>query len=258
MLNFWNGNKSWTRQQHEIDVLRAVLQAQKLPCNIFHDVTDYPLASDEANIFTFGIDLTTTVAGNRKFAKGTYLVVPHAICGGILGCRVLIVRYGEQDQFAHLSISELKQRIAGIPGTWADAELLRQNGFKVLEQGTLAQQFLLLQEGQCDFIPLGINEAQSLLDDYAHEMGRLSIEPSLMLYYPLPIVFYIHPAQPKLQKAIQKGLVQIDHSGELESIYQKHYGEAVLRMNPKQRKMIPIVNYQLSDKWNEFRPMYLE
>lgn len=74
-------------------------------------------------------------------------MVPHAICGGILGCRVLIVRHGEQDQFAHLSISELKQRIAGIPGTWADAELLRQNGFKVLEQGTLAQQFYCYKKG---------------------------------------------------------------------------------------------------------------
>lgn len=257
MLNFWNGNKSWTRQQHEIDVLRAVLQAQELPCNIFHDTTDYPLATDEANIFASGTDLTTTVTGNRKFAKETYLIVPHAICGGILGCRVLIVRRDEQDQFAHLSLSELQQRIAGIPGTWADAELLRQNGFKVLEQGTLAQQFLMLQEGLCDFIPLGINEAQSLLDEYSHDTDRLVIEPSLMLYYPLPIVFYVHPAQPQLQKVIQKGLLQIDHNGGLERLYQKHYGESVLRMNSKQRKEVPLVNEQLSDEWREFKPIYL-
>ncbi|EGQ9611784.1 substrate-binding periplasmic protein [Vibrio cholerae] len=258
MLNFWNGNKSLTRQQHELDVLRAVLQAQQLPYDIVHDATNYPLAADEANIFAFGTDLTTTVAGNLKFAKGTYLMVPHAICGGILGCRVLIVRRDEQDQFAQLSLSELQQRIAGIPGTWADAELLRQNGFKVLEQGTLAQQFLLLQEGLCDFIPLGINEAQSLLDAHSHETGRLAIEPSQMLYYPLPIVFYVHPAQPQLQEVIQKGLLQIDHNGGLERLYQKHYGESVLRMNPKQRKVIPLVNKQLSDEWNEFKPMYLE
>ncbi|EOX4127738.1 substrate-binding periplasmic protein [Vibrio cholerae] len=257
MLNFWNGNKSWTRQQHELDVLRAVLQAQELSCDIIHDVTDYPLAADEANIFALGTDLTTTVAGNLKFAKGTYLMVPHAICGGILGCRVLVVRRGEQDQFAQLSLSELQQHIAGIPGTWADAELLRQNGFRVLEQGTLVQQFLLLQEGLCDFIPLGINEAQSLLDEHSYETGRLVIEPSLILYYPLPIVFYVHPAQPQLQEVINKGLLHIDHNGELERLYQKHYGESVLRMNPKQRKVIPLVNKQLSDEWREFKPIYL-
>ncbi|EKF9986819.1 transporter substrate-binding domain-containing protein [Vibrio cholerae] len=257
MLNFWNGNKSLTRQQHELDVLRAVLQAQEIPYDIFHDVTDFPLASDEANIFALGTDLTTTVAGNLKFTKGTYLMVPHAICGGILGCRVLVVRRGEQDQFAQLSLSELQQRIAGIPGTWADAELLRQNGFQVLEQGTLAQQFLLLQEGLCDFIPLGINEAQSLLDAHSHETPRLAIEPSLMLYYPLPIVFYIDPEQPQLEEVIKKGLLLIDHNGELERLYQKHYGESVLRMNPKQRKVIPIVNKQLSDEWREFKPIYL-
>lgn len=50
MLNFWNGNKSLTRQQHELDVLRAVLQAQQLPYDIVHDATNYPLAANEANI----------------------------------------------------------------------------------------------------------------------------------------------------------------------------------------------------------------
>lgn len=79
-----------------------------------------------------------------------------------------------------------------------------------------------------------------------------------MLYYPLPIVFYVHPAQPQLQEVIQKGLLQIDHNGGLERLYQKHYGKSVLRMNPKQRKVIPLVNKQLSDEWNEFKPMYLE
>ncbi|MBE4591317.1 ABC transporter substrate-binding protein [Vibrio navarrensis] len=257
MLNFWNGNKSWTRQQHELDVLHAVLQAQELPCNIVHDTTDYPLATDEANIFTFGTDLTTTVAGNRKFAKGTYLVVPHAICGGILGCRVLIVRRGEQDQFAHLSISELKRRIAGIPGTWADAELLRQNGFKVLEQGTLAQQFLLLQEGLCDFIPLGINEAQSLLDGHRQESNRLVIEPSLMLFYPLPIIFYLHPRQTKLQKDLDQGLQTLEQRGVLEHIYRKHYGAAVQHLSPNKRKVFHLVNSQLPEEWHDFTPLYL-
>ncbi|ASU21998.1 ABC transporter substrate-binding protein [Vibrio qinghaiensis] len=257
MLNFWNGNKSWIRQEHELDVLRAVLQAQQLPCDIVHDATDYPLASDEASIFTFGTDLTTTVAGNRKFAKGTYLMVPHAICGGILGCRVLIVRRSEQDQFTHLSLSELQQRIAGIPGTWADAELLRQNGFQVLERGTLAQQFLLLQEGLCDFIPLGINEAQSLLDEYPHETARLAIEPSLMLFYPLPIVFYVNPSQAKLQKYLEQGLQKLEQHGVLEHIYRKHYGSAVHHISPKTRKVFRLVNSQLPEEWHDFAPVYL-
>ncbi|MFH4664854.1 transporter substrate-binding domain-containing protein [Vibrio cidicii] len=257
MLNFWNGNKSWTRQQHEIDVLRAVLQAQEIPYNIFHDTTDYPLASDEANIFALGTDLTTTVAGNLKFAKGTYLMVPHAVCGGILGCRVLIVRRGEQDQFAQLSLSELQQRIAGIPSTWADAELLRQNGFQVLEQGTLAQQFLLQQEGLCDFIPLGINEAQSLLNDHPQEASRLVIEPSLMLFYPLPIVFYVNPSQTKLQKDLKLGLQTLEQRGVLEHIYRKHYGTAVQHLSPNKRKVFRLVNNQLPEEWHDFTPLYL-
>ncbi len=39
--------------------------------------------------------------------------------------------------------TQLKAMVAGIPATWADADLLRQNGYQVLEKGSLEQMFLL-------------------------------------------------------------------------------------------------------------------
>ncbi|EKO3879718.1 ABC transporter substrate-binding protein, partial [Vibrio metschnikovii] len=96
--------------------------------------------------------------------------------------------------------SALKNKIAGIPATWADADLLRYNGYQVLEKGSLDQMFLMLREGLCDFIPLGINEVQSLFKQSSNTNQEITIETNMMLFYPLPIVFYLHPQRLDLKK----------------------------------------------------------
>ncbi|ARN67561.1 ABC transporter substrate-binding protein [Vibrio vulnificus] len=257
MSRFWNGNKSWTRQQHERDVLQALRPALSAYWPMLEDTTAYPNAEDEGRVFETGIDLLTTVAGNQKFAPGQFLEVSHALCGGILGCRVLVVRASDTAHFADVTETQLKAMVAGIPATWADADLLRQNGYQVLEKGSLEQMFLLLQEGLCDFIPLGINEAQSLLEEYPHASEKLAIEPSLMLYYPLPVVFYVAPQHPALHKEMTAALNKLEQAGTLQLLYEKHYARSVNQMNPQQRQVIELMNPALSPVWQGFQPRYL-
>ncbi|WP_193244175.1 hypothetical protein [Vibrio navarrensis] len=83
------------------------------------------------------------------------------------------------------------------------------------------------------------------------------IEPSLMLFYPLPIVFYLHLRQTKLQKDLDQGLQTLEQRGVLEHIYRKHYGAAVQHLSPKARKVFHLVNSQLPEEWHDFTPLYL-
>ncbi|ELP3503669.1 transporter substrate-binding domain-containing protein [Vibrio vulnificus] len=257
MIRFWNGNKSPTRQQHELDVLLALRPTLQAYWPMVEDTTPYPNAKDEGAVFEKGADLLTTVAGNQKFALGQFLEVSHALCGGILGCRVLVVRAADTTHFADVTETQLKAMIAGIPATWTDADLLRHNGYRVLEKGSLDEMFLLLQEGLCDFIPLGINEAKSLLDASPNASDKLTVEPSIMIYYPLPVVFYLAPQHSELKEIIEMSLNELEQQGKLQSLYNKHYAQSVQKMDPQARRVFELFNPNLGHAWQAFQPRYL-
>ncbi|EKO3579641.1 transporter substrate-binding domain-containing protein [bacterium 19MO03SA05] len=257
-LRFWNGNKSLARQQHEFNVLSAIQQGGNMPWSIIHDTTDYPNAEDESRIFQRGADLLTTVAGNRKFAQDEHIAIHQPICGGILGCRILVIRTSEQALFDHIEESALKNKIAGIPATWADADLLRYNGYQVLEKGSLDQMFLMLREGLCDFIPLGINEVQSLFKQSSNTNQEITIETNMMLFYPLPIVFYLHPQRLDLKKSIERGIEKLTQNGTLQRIYRYHYQNAIQSMTPEKRRIIQLTNPNLNQHWLGFKAYYMK
>lgn len=66
-VKLWNGNKTQSRQQYEREVLEAALKATKQShgkWSLQEDLTDYPLAADEASVFrSKGFDIFGTVAG---------------------------------------------------------------------------------------------------------------------------------------------------------------------------------------------------
>lgn len=248
-IQFWNGNKSLIRQQYELAILNAVLNATQSTTNlkpeVIVDYTDYLSAEDEGNVFLKGSDLLVTVAGNLKFSDMTYIPVHKPIAKGLLGYRVLITRqdfssliepkYNETKQI----IRELK---AGIPKTWADAELFRENGYEVLEKGSFDEIFRYLSNGDCDYVSLGANEVQSVYQNISKAYPNLIIEPDLVLYYPFPLVFYVHPEKPNLAKRIEHGLTQLSDNGKLDALFEHYFGETLRELDLGNRNVISLRN----------------
>lgn len=245
-INFWNGNKSPARQSYETALLQACLNAtndEYGAVKVRVDNTDYPSADDEANIFTCGIDILVTVAGNVKFKDKQKLVIPQPLTKGLLGYRLLLVRDEFLTKFAQINKpQELQALTIGIPQTWADADLFRHNRYKVLEQGTLDDLFLLLIDGTFDYVALGVNEIEEIFHHRAVPIGGISIEPSLMLYYPFPLVFYVNPNNPVLAQRIKKGLEVIALNGKHEALFSRHHGDVVQRLNLRNRNIFALAN----------------
>jgi hypothetical protein len=251
---FWNGNKSPARQRHELEVLKTLLQASAeedggVP--IIEDKTDYPCAEDEGNIFNKGTDLLVTVAGNEKFAGKDKIEINIPIAMGLLGKRVLIVREERLGEFAAInSAAGMKRMTIGIPATWADAGLFRANGYPVVEKGSFEDIFARLKLDEFDYVALGANEVEEAYSNLARPLGGLAIEPALLIHYPMPLVFYVHPEQPELVKRIATGLKQIQANGRLEEIFEAHYGTIAGRLCLDQRHVIRLSNPMLQD-WME-------
>lgn len=232
-IHFWNGNKSPIRQQYELQVLTSVLHAIPGPYSnaaIINDTTDYPLAVDEGNIFRKGADVCVTVAGNTKFADGDYIPLYTPLAFGLLGHRMLIIRRNDAATFSALrSLSELATLVAGVPNTWADANLFRANGLAVNETGNLDSIFAVLADGGCDYIALGANEITSIFAAQPNYHTTLALDQSIRMYYPMALVFYVNPSNPDLAQAIQQGLNHLVDSAELMRLFDAQFASATPR-----------------------------
>ncbi|HSH09230.1 MAG TPA: hypothetical protein VK995_02500 [Oceanipulchritudo sp.] len=243
---FWNGNKSPSRQRYELEVLETVLQATEQasgPVTLRIDDTDYPRAEDEASVFEKGVDALVTVAGNRKFEGKEKIEINIPIAKGLLGCRLLIVKQERLQAFSAVtSMAELARLSIGIPATWADADLFRSNGFSVAEKGSFADVFIRLKREEFDYVALGANEIEEAFASMAAPLGGLALESVLMIQYPFPLVFLVNPAQPLLAERISTGLKNILGNGELDRVFDKHYGSIVERLELGRRRVFHLRN----------------
>jgi hypothetical protein len=99
---------------------------------------------------------------------------------------------------------------------------------------------------------LGVNEIEEIFKHRAVPIGGISIEPSLMLYYPFPLVFYVNPCNPVLAERIEKGLKLIAINGEHETLFSYHHGDVVQRLNLRNRNTLSLTNPMLPPDMAEF------
>lgn len=246
MINFWNGNKSVARQCYEVELLQACLSVTEKDFgagNLHVDNTDYPLAEDEGAVFEQGTDILVTVAGNVKFSSKPKIIIEKPLAKGLLGFRLLLVRADSLDFFKQIKIAKQLQEISiGIPKTWSDAELFRHNDYAVVEDGTFEELLPRLKSKAFEYAALGANEIEEFVDARVAAQDGVFIEPTLMLYYPFPLVFYIHRAKPDLARRVADGLQIIMANGEHERLFVKHHGDVVARLQLHKRTVFHLHN----------------
>ncbi len=257
-VHFWNGNKSPTRRAYEKQLLSLCLEeAGVMDADIVVDEADYPNAEDEGNIFSNGCDVLVSVAGNQKFLGKPATIIEIPICRGVLGHRLLVIPQRHAERFANInSVQQLQQMNIGIPATWADADLFRYNGFNVLEKGCLDDLFIRLLDQEFDYVALGANEIESIFEDCRGAETGLLMEKNLLIYYPLPLVFYVHPDRIDLISIIKNGLTTAMSNGKHKSLFDIHHPNLVDRLDLKTRSTLRLTNQYLPDTWKDFCPVW--
>lgn len=255
----WNGNKTESRQKYEREVLEAALTATKVSHGVWslqEDLTEYPLAEDEASVFrTKGVDIFGTVAGNAKLANEQKILIPLPLMKGLLGYRILIIRAADKGKFAGVKTpAQLKKLRMGIPSTWADAELFRQNGYAVEEKGSFDDLFTRLENKEFDYVTFGANEVTGVFNARAAKSGKLIVESTLLVFYPFPLVFYVNPDNKALAERVTKGLQIISDNGELDAIFNRYFAADLKAVNLPARTMITLKNPILPAEMAGFKP----
>lgn len=245
-IDFWSGNRSEIRKKYEREVVQCILNATLPSHGSFELIEHETTYSKEEEAQTFRMKnhhLLVTVAGNQKFESEEKIIIPQPILFNLMGSRIAIVLQKNK----HLLLEayhqgQLGSLQVGIPTSWSDAAIFRKNGYQVVEEGSYEDVFDRLVQGRFDYVSFGANEVESILEQAIKQYPKLCLEPKLVLQYPLPLVFYVHPRMPMLAERMNVGLQKIIDSGELAAIFQSYYSQTIHNLHLATRYVVTLKN----------------
>ncbi len=137
---------------------------------------------------------------------------------GLMGQRIFIIKRSSLNDFANLNgPSDLKYLKAGSGSDWPDTQILKDNGFEVVEG--LARSLLpMLKRGRFDYYPRAIHEPWSEITNEP----TLMVEPRFILRYPAAMYFFVNKENHALAERLTYGLELAIKDGSFDAIFNHH------------------------------------
>lgn len=205
------------------------------------------------NIFTAPVFLNpeTNIEG--------IISVPIPILKGLLGYRKIIIREEDADLFASIkSDAGLKALRAGQGRDWQDNVIYQANAYKLVNNGEFDQLAPMLSQHRFDYIPLGIAEIEEIYSAIGGKEKNMIIDPAILIYYPLPVLFHISGNHPKLAERLKKGLTIAAKDGSLDALFQQSFSPYVNKLNARDHQLFVLRNPYLSAEFDLRKPVLLK
>lgn len=169
---------------------------------------------------------------------------------GVTGYRVCFTRKTLLPELAQLgTLEKWKHYLYGLGVGWQDVEILRHNGFRVMEVALYKSLFPMVAKGRFDLFCHGINEVRDEWPE-ARQQPEIVLEPAMLLYYDLPRFFYANPRDTKGMQRVDAGLRIAAADGSLLTLWKQHYLPSVEYVQPQKRRLFRLVNPMVSQlKW---------
>ena len=102
---------------------------------------------------------------------------------------------------------------------------MEANGLQLWKANKYSLLFALLAAGRFDCFPRGANEV--VQEFYTHSYKGLAIENNLIIYYPLPLYYFVNSDKPKFTERLTKGLKILPENGEHEAMFTAKFGDTL-------------------------------
>ena len=162
---------------------------------------------------------------------------------GIVGYRVCFISPKAKKIInKKLDLNELLKLKHGQGLGWSDNQILRNNGFQVLEVSNYESLFRLVSRGRIDLFCRGVNELRAEFLARVKTIKNLDFDHKFILHYDLPRFFYTHESNKRARERISKGLKLAYNDGSLQKLWKEQYLENLKFVDIKKRKIIKINN----------------
>lgn len=181
------------------------------------------------------------------------------LLNGLLGFRQLIVRKSDLETFESITSQDvLQKKTAGFARGWQDVDILRQNGYKVNDDSNVYSLISMLKSRRIDYIPMSILEVPSMLIENGKPSTDLRVVPNMIVYYPIPLIFYVSFNQPELAARVTEGLEIAKKDGSFDQIFWQHFPEETQQLKAKKIKRFILKNPFLPPEFSQLHPIFLE
>jgi hypothetical protein len=160
------------------------------------------------------------------------------------GYCVFLIRRDDQQRFATVrSIDDLRRFTYGLGLGWVDVDILKADGFRVVTGSSYDGLFEMLVNKRFDVF---LRAATEVLDEYGQrkESLPLTIENSIILYYPLPMYFWFPKTDEgrRLAARAEEGMRMMIADGTYDRIFDAYQRQKIERLRLKERKIFRIAN----------------
>jgi|GEM_PF-172733 len=178
--------------------------------------------------------------------EGNLQPVPVPLFKGLIGWRLLFVHRENLDFFRKItSIAEMKPLYAGHGHDWPDTYIFDAHKFNQKTASNRDSLIQMLLRGRVDYLSRSIIEIWDEQISFANE--KLTVEPSIALYYPSAYYFFVSPSNKNLADILHTGLQNAHTDGSFNALFHRFFGEAIRVAKLKQRKVYELQNPYLSD-----------
>lgn len=166
--------------------------------------------------------------------------VPFPIHLGVNRYRVCFVHTPHRDLVRKADTLGAVARLRHVQGRgWADADILRANGFTVEEVNGYEGLFQMVALGRADLFCRSVLEVGQEWQAHAGLKG-LSLDDSLLLAYDLPQYLYTHPGNQAALDRVTRGLRLAFADGSLQALLRQHLQPSLALLNLGQRRLMTL------------------
>jgi hypothetical protein len=237
-----------TQYIYDYELLRLALEATILT----HGPYELKPSTVPMNQARAGDEIASGSGLANIFARSTaaehelrFLPVRIPIDKGLISYRVFLVRDEMQDKFADVrTLTDLRAYSVGSFTTWADTNILRAAGFRVVTGDSYEGLFRMLVAKRFDFFSRSADEAYREYDERRGVLPEMKVEQNLLLYFPTTRYFFLRRDLDGEQLAarIEDGLNLMIKSGSFDEHFLRYKGPLIARAKLKARKVFRIDN----------------
>jgi hypothetical protein len=185
------------------------------------------------------LDLCWNAATHERLRQ--FRAVQFPIYRGLLGYRLL---FTHNENLTALSKVHTRKALAnfsvGLGKSWLDSKIFSKNGFLVYQGSDYESLFAMLANKRFHLFPRSIIEIWP--EQKAFEEYELSIEPHLLLHYPLVAYYFVNKDNEVLAQKLYEGLQRITKSGEFYALFDRYYHDSIQQTQSSRRLLIELDN----------------
>lgn len=163
---------------------------------------------------------------------------------GITGLRLALTSASVAQKTVEIRTFADLSHFTSVQGLgWQDVSILRRYGLRVEEMPSRDSLARMVARGRADFYWRGINEvARDLRLATENSVTGLQVAPGIALFYPLPKLFFAHPADATHLRRLERGLMAVWADGSFHALWRRYYAETVAAVSFEGRTVFHLSN----------------